>query len=172
MKEYNPFVTAMSKDGPSVPLRSMIKMGIIETGMKVLDYGAGRLRDSNFLSRFGCNVTAYDKFHPLEAYRDENLLAYMYDVVIANYVFNVIQKKDDLTKAIEEYRAIESIRKFVTIRADFSSVKPNWKYNEKEDCYYTGRSHQRFIDPSDFEKIFGKNKLIGKTSSYYMLELL
>ena len=172
MNIYNPFVTAISKDGPSAPLKNLIKIGAIEIGMRVLDYGAGRLRDSNFLNRLGCDVTAYDKYHPVESFRIKNLLNVKYDVAMSNYVFNVIEKKSDLFKAIEEFRAVDSSRKFISIRADIGAMKPNWVYDREEDCYFTGKSYQRFFRADEFEKYFGKYALLGKTSSYWLLELL
>ncbi|MGL4451176.1 MAG: hypothetical protein ACRCTZ_08310 [Sarcina sp.] len=172
MKEYNPFITAMSKDGPSAPLRAMIKMGIFSGSETILDYGAGRLRDTMFLRRMGYDVTAYDKFHPVESFRNEKLLSNTYGIVMANYVFNVIEKKKDLIDAIKEFRDIDSDRKFLSIRCDIGAMNANWVCNREEECYFTGRSYQRFIRHDEFSKYFGKHNVIGKTSSYWLLELL
>lgn len=168
---YNPFNTAINGEC-SVPLRTLIKRGSIGLGDKILDFGAGKFRDSSFLDRLGYYVVAYDKYHKIPEYRNKDVLAFAYHVLICNYVLNVIRTKKELIETIKEIREVEALRKFIAIRADIKAIKPNWIYDEIEDVYFTGRSYQRFIKEEDFQKYFGNNKILGRTSTYYLIELI
>lgn len=171
MKTYNPFITAISRIKCSSPLEYLLTSGRLDNVNTVLDFGAGKLKDFFFLISSGYKVEAYDKFHPSEEIRNTQKLNQKYDVVICNYVFNVIKTKQEFFETLKIFKKLNAKEKYIAIRNDVKSIKPNWKYIVNEDVYATGRSYQRFISESKLTEYFGKNKLIYKTDTYLLLKL-
>lgn len=170
---YNPHITAISRATISKPLRYLLKSQLVNTGNTVIDFGAGRLKDSNWLNENGYTCVPYDKYHKEREINSLfNCFAYKFDVLICNYVFNVIETLSDFKSTLEIVRNIEAKNKYITIRNDVKSIKPNWWYCDHSECYYTGRSFQRFIGVEGLERFFGHHKLIKNNSEYIMIELL
>ncbi|MGL6098907.1 MAG: methyltransferase domain-containing protein [Fusobacteriaceae bacterium] len=170
---YNPHITAITRAEISRPLRYMLKESLIKTGNKVLDYGAGKLKDTNWLNENGCECTAYDKYHPDKEFNSLwCCFGVEYDILMCNYVFNVIKELEDFKSALKIIKNVKAKHKYISIRNDVKSVKPNWEYCNKNDCYYTGRSYQRFIGVEQLDDYFGLNRIIKKTSEYILIELL
>lgn len=98
MKEQSTFATPVFKSYFSSHIKSMIKKGIIKPGVNILDYRPIKLKDSELLRRFGCNVIVCDKYKSHEEEKTR------YEVVVANYTFNAIEKTEDFVEAIKEHR--------------------------------------------------------------------
>ncbi|MGL5716133.1 MAG: methyltransferase domain-containing protein [Paraclostridium sp.] len=170
---YNPHVTAIARAEISRPLRYMLKENLINTGDKVLDYGAGKLKDTNWLNENGYECTAYDKYHPDKKFNSLwCCFGIEYDIIMCNYVFNVIKDLKDFESTLNIIKSVKAKHKYISIRNDVKSIKPNWKYCNENDCYYTGRSYQRFIGVERLNNYFGPNKIVKKTSEYILIELL
>ena len=92
IKSYN---TAISRKGPSAPLLSLEKMGLING--EVLDYGCGRGADGKYLSSKGISTDLYDPF-----WSPISLKSSKYDTVLCTYVLNVLEKnkEDELVSNI------------------------------------------------------------------------
>jgi 2'-5' RNA ligase/GNAT superfamily N-acetyltransferase len=89
----------------SVPTRTLIDKGLIRG--RVLHHGAGRAQaDTAAMLDAGADaVVEYDPYHPDPIGRDRSVLGQRYDVVVSNYVLNVLppeQRREvlrDLAKA-------------------------------------------------------------------------
>lgn len=87
-----PFKTALRHKTHSVPYKTLLSKNLIQPITQyqaILDYGCGHGYDFQTLSQQNYNIVGYDKFNPLFA--DSSLLSKHYDVIICNYVFNVIE---------------------------------------------------------------------------------
>lgn len=86
IENYNPFITALSRDKPSKPTRILYDKGLLYG--KVLDYGCGKGFDVEWLNKKGIYTLGYDKYN--DEFNDIELLYNTYDVAICNYVLNTI----------------------------------------------------------------------------------
>lgn len=85
IKSYN---TAMSRKGPSAPLLSLEKMGLVKGD--VLDYGCGRGADGKYLNSKDISTDCYDPhWNPI------SLKENCYDTILCTYVLNVLEEKAD-----------------------------------------------------------------------------
>lgn len=169
---YNPFITAISRTKMSAPLCSMTAQGLLKNVNSVLDFGAGRMRDVFELKNLGIECKAYDKYADYYSSSDENLLDDEYDLVMSNYMFNTISSKKEHYQTLKKFRKIKSKRKVISVRNDYKAIKENWVFDEKNECFFTGKSFQRFFDIQDLNRWFGKHVLLEKKSNYLILELI
>lgn len=170
--DYNPYITAISRTKKSAPLSFLLDNKLITNSDKVLDFGAGRLRDVLELKTIGVQCKAYDKYADYYSPKDENLLEEEFDVVMSNYMFNTISTKKEHFNTLKKFRKIKSKRKLISVRNDFKAIKDAWVYDEKNETFFTGKSFQRFFDIQELNKWFGKHRLLEKKSNYLILELL
>lgn len=92
--------TAVSKSGTSAPLKHLLANHASWVTGRVLDFGTGRGRDCKALGkRKNVTVSCYDPHHPQAAKR--KLPAGTFDLVLANYVVNVLPPKQR-RKAIKQ----------------------------------------------------------------------
>ena len=122
--QYNPFKTAISRNGLSVPMRELINLNIFNLTDKCIDIGCGKGQDVLFLQYMGINIVGYDEYN--NEYKDDKLLNDKYDIVTCNYVFNVI----DLDEHKELLNKINELSDniYITVRSDSRAIKSNWKY--------------------------------------------
>ena len=95
-------LTAITRNKMSAPVRCLIEKGLIKPQHKVLDYGCGK--------GFDADQQGWDKYDPHffpVAPRKSH-----YDIVICQYVLNVIEDPIDRQKAIEG--AVSHIKKAFT----------------------------------------------------------
>lgn len=168
MENYNPFkMTAITRRSLSVPMRELMNLGLLYGN--ILDYGCGKAFDLNFLSYLGLDIVGYDKYN-LE-YKDEGLLDKKYDVVVANYVLNVIPNLQEHQQVIDKLRLLGD-NVYIALRNDRKAIKDTWEYIEENDCYRTSRqSYQRYYDDESIHKYLGEVEYITNNSSLMLLKL-
>ena len=122
-KSYN---TAIARKGPSSPLLSLEKMGLISG--KVLDYGCGKGADGRYLASKSIPVDSYDPFwNPIN-------LNKKYDTILCTYVLNVLEDN-------EEKELISNILKHLKQKGKaYISVRRDIKKEGK-----TSRGYQRNV---------------------------
>ncbi|MGL6100971.1 MAG: methyltransferase domain-containing protein [Fusobacteriaceae bacterium] len=173
MKKYNPFITSISRKDKSRPLRFLLENGYIAKNNTVLDFGAGKMKDTEWLNSNGYDCMPYDKYHVNPEINNISLCLYkQFDVLMCNYVFNVIEDIKEFQDTLNTVRNISAKKKFISIRNDLKSIKDNWKYDRFTECYFTGKSYQRFIGSNNLDRFFGKNELICENSTCIIIELL
>jgi len=99
--------TAITRKKPSVPMRHLAKIGVLDKGRK-LDYGCGKGFDAEYFE-----MEKYDPhFSPI---KPEGL----FDVITCNYVFNVIHenKIPELLIKIKELLSSKG-KAYITVRRD------------------------------------------------------
>ena len=166
---YNPFkATALARRSLSVPMRELMNLGLLYGS--VLDFGAGKGFDVNFLSYLGLDIVGYDKYNP--EYKDESLLDKKYDVVVANYVLNTIVSLEEHQQVIDKLRTLGD-NVFIALRNDKKNIKSTWEYIEEYDCYKTTKgSYQRYYDNESIHKYFGEVEYIINNSSLILIKLI
>ena len=84
--------TAISRKGPSAPLRLIIDKEVFNS--PVLDYGCGRGADSRHLSNLNYKISSYDPhWSPINIEDKDGF----YNTIICNYVLNVVEEKEEAT---------------------------------------------------------------------------
>ena len=127
--EVKSYKTAISRSGPSAPLRFVESS--FKTNDMILDYGCGKGADTEYLRGKGYSVDAYDPHYSnIDLSKKESF----YDVIICNYVLNVlgIEEEDSLISDIK------------------SKLKPNGKayISVRRDSFsegYSSRGYQRVV---------------------------
>lgn len=168
MESYNPYLkTAITRTALSVPMRELMNLGLLYGS--ILDYGAGKGFDVNFLSYLGLDIVGYDKYNP--EYKDESLLEKKYDVICCNYVLNVIPNLEEHQEVIGKLKALGD-NVYIALRNDRKAIKSTWEYIEGYDCYKTKRnSYQRYYSDKSIAKYFGEVEYIINNSSLILLKL-
>src|SRR5574344_2123574 len=107
-EQYNPFRTAISRSGLSVPMRELVNLNVFNLADKYMDI----------------DIVGYDKYN--EEYKDDRLLDNTYDLVTCNYVFNVIDL-DEHKRLLNKIKLLsENI--YISVRSDSRAIKNNGKY--------------------------------------------
>ena len=137
--EVSSYRTAISRSGPSAPLRHIESS--LNKGDLILDYGCGKGADVKYLNDKGFTVEGYDPYY---CNIDLSCKNSYYDVVICNYVFNVLEKEkeSDLMASIVS-KLKPGGRAYISVRRD--------SFEEG----YTSRGYQRnvrFGNLPSFEK--------------------
>ena len=118
MKEYNPFRTAINRSSLSLPMSVLLNNKMLFG--KCLDYGCGRGTDVKFCKELGINIEGYDKYN--ETFNIPNLLKEHYDVVVCNYVFNVIPNLKEHEELLGQLRELgDNI--YVAVRSDIKAMR-------------------------------------------------
>ncbi|MFI5350668.1 MAG: methyltransferase domain-containing protein [Elusimicrobiota bacterium] len=110
--EIHPERTAMSRSRPSIPVRLAKRL----LKGKILDYGAGRGKDTRYLKAAGLNIQAYDPFYfPNKPSKAEKL-----DWVILNYVLNVVRTPEERAEVLRDVSGLlkPGGRLLVSVRGD------------------------------------------------------
>ena len=148
----------------------MIDNNYISKCDKIIDFGCGRGKDTELLKTQGFNIVGYDE-HNID-FQDYTILLSTYDVVICNYVFNVIPSLTDHRKLIDVLKGLSN-EVYISVRKDTKAIKSNWIYKEEYLGYFTTRkTFQRFYDIDMIDNLFGKVEVIKETSSYILIRLL
>ena len=124
------YKTAINRSGPSAPLRYIEDS--LDANDLILDYGCGKGADVKYLKSKGYSVDGYDPY-----YNDIDLSnkdSY-YDVVICNYVFNVLDKSKE-SKLMSDIllKLKDGGKAYVSVRRD--SFKEG----------FTSRGYQRYVE--------------------------
>ncbi|PEG34370.1 ribosomal methyltransferase [Mycolicibacterium agri] len=137
--------TAIGRGDLSMPLRQSLRDGLIRTGTSVLDYGCGRGQDVDRLRRMGFEVVGWDPFYAPDAQLRVS------DVVLLNYVLNVIEDANERRRTLEAAWALTS-------RVLVVSSRLKWELNsingvESGDGLVTSRNtFQHLYSPSDLRQ--------------------
>lgn len=101
------------KGGAAPAIQWMTKQGIFQPGMKVLDWGAGKVaRNADFLRSLGCEVFAYDPFNAtggdgweMGSVAGEKPDPQQFDVGFSSFVLNVVPEhiEDEILRDMGAY---------------------------------------------------------------------
>jgi DNA phosphorothioation-associated putative methyltransferase len=136
--------TAIFRHKVSAPTVFLLKQGLISKDKTILDYGCGRGKDTEVLESLGFKIVGYDpNFFPNTLSQESE-----FDVVICNYVFNVLPPEYEAELLFELHRLGKEV--YITVRNDI----------KKEGLTKKG-TYQRIVE---FNPEVAT--LIYKTSSY------
>lgn len=168
MENYNPFkLTAIKRKGLSKPTKILKDKGLLQGS--ILNYGCGHNEDGIILSSEGFDIVAYDKFN--EEYKNDDVLNKRYDIVICQYVLNVIP---DLQKHKEVVELLKKLgdEVYISVRSDIKAIKDHWIYNKEELGYWTGnQSFQRFYNTDMIKDLFGDVTYISNNTSFKLFKI-
>tara|TARA_B100000131_G_scaffold289029_2_gene300767 strand:- start:267 stop:734 length:468 start_codon:yes stop_codon:yes gene_type:complete len=109
------YMTAISRQSPSRPLRRIIKSSLLKKDMNIIDYGCGKGYDADYLNSIGFDCDSYDPYWK----RDVNLTDNYYDVVLCTFVLNVIREHDERALLDNIKRLMKKGGKsYLTVRRD------------------------------------------------------
>ena len=140
-------MTAMTRSGPSAPLKKLIDL--IPNDSFVLDYGCGKGADVRHLSAKGYSVDGYDPHWSNIDLSDKNNY---YDVILCTYVLNVLPKDaegqivDDIVSKLKVGGTA-----YITVRRDsFSEGKTSrgfqrHVYLKNAESFYKNSSYETYI---------------------------
>lgn len=103
--------TAIKRKALSLPVRTAIDNGWITNRDTVLDYGCGRGDDVLNLQQRGIDASGYDPHYGPNT-------AYQADVVILNYVLNVIENPIERAEVLKNAFDYANQRLIVAVRSD------------------------------------------------------
>lgn len=166
---YNSFKSTALVRGAalSVPVRTLLKRGIIKEGLSILDYGCGHGETAAQLPTM--DITLFDKYNP--QHFTPAALDRRYDVVMCHYVFNVIPTKEEHAATLEALRGL-SDNVYISVRADTKAIGAAWDYDPINEAYYTGRSTQRLYNVGMVSRLFGDVEYITNNSSLKLFRLI
>lgn len=143
--------TAITRKSHSFPYRRLFELGVISPTDSILDYGCGKGYDFLRLQSQGFDIRGFDRFHE-DFNRTELITSYRYDSIICNYVFNVIESKNERWQVLSELKSLTDCI-YITVRADKSSVGKKWK--EFGDGWLTTtNTFQKFYDMKEIQSQF------------------
>lgn len=168
MKTYNSFKTTALVRGSSmsVPVRTLVKKGILAEGKSILDFGCGHGESKAQLPNL--NIALYDKFN--DQFADVAALNNEYDIVICNYVFNVIPTLDEHAETLNNLRKLGK-EVYISVRADVKAVSEKWVFDPANETYFTGRSTQRLYDEDMVARLFGEVEYIVSNQSLKLFRI-
>lgn len=163
---YNPFVTARTRDRLSSPMNHLFKHDYLKG--KILDFGTGYGTDVRILRQLRFDIAGYDRYN--KKYDKAELLKQHYDMVTCHYVFNVIATWEAFNDTLEKI-ALLSDNLYISVRTDKKSIKDDWLYDEELRGYWTSKSFQRFYNLDDVYKDFGEVDIIKASNSYILFKI-
>jgi len=119
------YKTAISRKTASKPTRDFFQKGLLSGN--ILDYGCGKGADVTFLKKQGLSVTGYDPHYCPEFNKSKK-----YDVVLCNYVINVIPHKTERRELIRNLLKACKVMGIVIITArpireiEYNANRSNW----------------------------------------------
>ena len=135
---------------------------------RVLDYGCGKLRNSNFLLEQGYTVSIIDTKEQLDSLDKEQLSKFnkiyehnsinlkdKYDVILCSFVLNVIEDEEDRIKVINNINELLTIDgvAYIEVRGEKSLNYTKFKKSYK-DGYIVGKSNiKTFQIPFNYKKL-------------------
>ena len=170
MREYNPFITALTRTSLSVPMRELMNLCLFDLDGKCIDIGCGKGQDVGFLKQLGVDIVGYDRYNA--NFRDDKLLEDTYDIVTCNYVFNVIYNLQEHKELLNNIKELGS-NIYISVRSDDRAIKSDWIYIEEQDCWRTGRNtYQRFYTEEMINTYFGEVEYIISNGSLKLFKLV
>jgi SAM-dependent methyltransferase len=163
--------TALGKsNGTTSPTKDFLKW--LNTNLeikgkirRVLDYGCGKGRDENTLKSEFPIFTGYDPHKDFGYDSSKQILQDSFDLVVCNYVLNVIVKVDreSVIKNLLRFLADGSVV-LIGVRQDKYEVKDNWI--RFQDGYITTRpTFQHFFTKKEIFEIFSNYAQITALNS-------
>ncbi|WP_066018085.1 DNA phosphorothioation-associated putative methyltransferase [Endozoicomonas atrinae] len=135
--------TALSRDGFSVPMKSLAKYGFLNGEFSVFDYGCGHGDDLAELSAHGILSSGWDPNWRPEGVKKES------DLVNLGYVINVIENLQERVDALQG--AWSLARKLLVVSAMVASERHISKFKPFKDGVLTSRN--------TFQKYYSQNEL-------------
>lgn len=168
MVGYDPYKkTALKRKTLSVPMRHLHENGLLHG--KILDFGCGNGDDVAALNNYGYDIKGYDGFNPM--WLDNSLLDERYDVVTCNYVMNVIPSLKEHSEVVDRLKRLGS-EVYISVRTDKKAVKPNWKWVDESQGYWTPKdSFQRFYCETMVDIFFGDVEYLINNSSLMLFRM-
>lgn len=168
--EYNPFKTAISRHGLSVPMRELVNLNIFNLTDICIDIGCGKGQDIEFLKYLGVDIVGYDRYNP--NFKDDKLLDNTYETVTCNYVFNVIYDLQEHKELLNNIKKIGN-NIYISVRSDKKAIKDTWEYIEDNDCWRTPKgTYQRFYTEEMINTYFGEVEYIISNGSLKLFKLV
>src|SRR5436309_12710355 len=87
--------TAIRRPSLSLPVKCLLRDGLLDASRRLFDYGCGHGRDLALLREMGIGCDGWDPAHRPEAERRPA------DVVNLGYVLNVIEDPDERARALK-----------------------------------------------------------------------
>ena len=170
MREYNPFITALTRTSLSVPMRELINLCLFDLDSKCIDIGCGKGQDVEFLKYLGVDIVGYDRYNP--SFKDDKLLDNTYDIVTCNYVFNVICDLQEHKELLNNIKKL-SDNIYISVRSDNKAIKDTWEYIKENDCWRTPKNtYQRFYTEEMINTYFGDVEYIISNGSLKLFKLI
>ena len=147
--------TAMSRKNFSTPVQYLLENELLSKTGTILDYGCGRGYDVQHLAEQGFDIQGFD---PHGIYNDYDALDVQYDVVMSNFVLNVIQ--DPVVRYQVEQTILFNLKEggtaYIAVRND---------KNVADGCTSTG-TWQGYVEP-----VSKKWELVVSNSKFKMWKL-
>lgn len=138
----NPEKTAIHRTSCSRPTRLAVNHNIITKDTTVLDYGCGRGADVAYLNSLGINCVGWDPFY------SPNHTPKKSDVVLLNYVLNVIVAKKERDSTLQKALALTKHILVVAVRVEKLPVC----YTPYKDGHLTKKgTFQKFYTQDEFQ---------------------
>lgn len=115
MKRY---LTAIARRSISRPAALALREGLIQSGDRLLDYGCGRGTDVKFLLERGVEAVGFDPH-----YFPGTDCSGAWDVVMINYVLNVIEDVEERKQALKRAWSLCRGILVVAVRTDREKVR-------------------------------------------------
>lgn len=115
MSDVQSYNTAMSRKGPSAPLKYLKNKGFLSGA--ILDYGCGKGADFKYLREEGFEAEAYDPH-----WRSIDLSSQSFDTILCTYVLNVVNEstQDDIISSVKSLLK-KGGQAFLTVRRDIKN---------------------------------------------------
>lgn len=144
MSSIKRHITAISRNRLSMPVSLAISKNIINKNTTIFDMGCGRGDDLRRLSELGFTVSGYDPY-----YFPQNKKQSV-DIVILNYVVNVIEDIEERTNVILEAISLCKIATIISVRLKQKIPKTFKPFN---DGYITSKN--------TFQKFYSHKELVA-----------
>ena len=147
--------TARGRKNFSTPVQFLLKNGMLSKTGTILDYGCGRGYDVEHLKHEGFDIEGFD---PNGDYNDYDVLDVQYDIIMCNYVLNVIE--DPVARYLVEQNIRFNLKDggtaYIAVRNDKCVA---------DGCTSTG-TWQGYVEPAS-----NKWELVTSNSKFKMWKL-
>lgn len=166
IENYNPFITALTRNKPSAPTKLLYDKGLLHGN--VLDFGCGKGFDTKWLNEQGVYTLGYDKNN--DEFNDIELLYNTYDCAICNYVLNVVPDIDECADIVDLLKSIAD-NVYIAVRSDTKAIRDSWKWDYRRQGYWTSNSFQRFYNEVMVNMLIGNVEYISRNSGFLLMKL-